>query len=296
MSCSGDENDEEDNELENLFFVRDTEDEEFVFEGMKLYLSASNLELIIEFSFRFCALSSFTSKLHVGLPTDFGGIETLNLGIRRTAFSIGMCVLHWFWMGFAAARIVVSLEMAKEVELTRDMMEYWREAYTNMTAEFLYLNKLAHKIVTLQVEEGYIWPTESLAHYDIKEDERKGLRVPSTHDAIVPLGGGKDSLVVLQMARDDGLSPLLVYVSDGLGEFERNWRLPAIVKAVDCDVVHVRHVFVDETFIRLCRSYLVPCGHPWAAVVLYDTLLVSLVICRLSFKKELLPIATDFVL
>lgn len=99
--------------------------------------------------------------------------------------------------------------------------------------------------------------------------------------------GGKDSLVVWHMARAGGERPLSVYVSDGPLEFALNWRLPAIVQAmrvaegrgddaadVDAAVVVVKHVFVDDNFRRLSRSYLEPCGHPWAAVVLFDALLV----------------------
>lgn len=85
------------------------------------------------------------------------------------------------------------------------------------------------------------------------------------------------------MARASGERPLSVYVSDGPLEFALNWRLPAIVEAMRvaeargedaAAVVVVKHVFVDEAFRRLSRSYLEPCGHPWAAVVLFDALLV----------------------
>lgn len=104
------------------------------------------------------------------------------------------------------------------------------------------------------------------------------------------LQGGKDSLVVWQLEKEAGERPLSVYVSDGMFEFTVNWRLPALVTAMQEDnvgdspsssnisiedhVILVKHVFVDENFKRLSRSYCEPCGHPWAAVVLFDTLIV----------------------
>lgn len=90
------------------------------------------------------------------------------------------------------------------------------------------------------------------------------------------------------MTRDKGERPLSVYVSDGMFEFSLNYRLPAIIdtmasltnnessKDANAAVIVVKHEFIDENFRRLSRSYLEPCGHPWAAVVLFDTLLVRI--------------------
>lgn len=101
------------------------------------------------------------------------------------------------------------------------------------------------------------------------------------------------------MARAAGERPLSVYVSDGPMEFALNWRLPAIVQAMRAAeargedataaedaavVVVVKHVFVDDNFRRLSRSYLEPCGHPWAAVVLFDALLVRLLLAFCDFS------------
>lgn len=65
-------------------------------------------------------------------------------------------------------------------------------------------------------------------------------------------------------------------------EFQENWRIPAIVKeATGCstitidDCAVVKHHFYDENFIKYSRSYLRPEGHPWAALVLFDALLVA---------------------
>ena len=38
----------------------------------------------------------------------------------------------------------------------------------------------------------------------------------------------------------------------------------------------VRHDFQNELLHRVKRSYLKPCAHPWAALVLFDSLLVSI--------------------
>lgn len=45
----------------------------------------------------------------------------------------------------------------------------------------------------------------------------------------------------------------------------------------------VTHVFKSSTFENNCRSYLKPSGHPWAALVLFDSVLVSKLRRRLLF-------------
>ena len=36
----------------------------------------------------------------------------------------------------------------------------------------------------------------------------------------------------------------------------------------------VKHVFTNPLFEQRARSYLKPCGHPWAALVMFDSVLV----------------------
>lgn len=51
-----------------------------------------------------------------------------------------------------------------------------------------------------------------------------------------PLIGGKDSLVAWHLARSQGLHPVLLYVADGMEEFENNWRLNEIVRTIGTDI------------------------------------------------------------
>jgi hypothetical protein len=47
----------------------------------------------------------------------------------------------------------------------------------------------------------------------------------------VPLGGGKDSIVVFEsiLQAQDGIEKAWMYVADGHGEYEDSWRLREIV-------------------------------------------------------------------
>eukprot|EP01034_Spumella_vulgaris_P022051 gene22051-28146_t len=86
--------------------------------------------------------------------------------------------------------------------------------------------------------------------------------------------GGKDSLVAWHLATQLGMLPHLMYVADGMHEYSDSWRLNAVVRETECPFQLVRHNFSDDNFRKHCRSYLEPCGHPWAALVLFDAVLV----------------------
>lgn len=107
--------------------------------------------------------------------------------------------------------------------------------------------------------------------------------------------GGKDSLVVWQMAASAGKQVHLFYASDGDEELLKNWRLHTIGSIAnnssknpynigqwcgdfefsDALTLYLAvHHFDYNCLVRIGRSSLTPCGHPWAALVLFDSVLV----------------------
>lgn len=102
--------------------------------------------------------------------------------------------------------------------------------------------------------------------------------------------GGKDSLVVWQQILSQGHIPILLYCCDTLYEYEANNRIQTLInltsKSHNSDsqkghnsdpsspVYIIRHDFKCDVFDKYVLSYLYPCGHPWAALVLFDSLLV----------------------
>jgi hypothetical protein len=98
--------------------------------------------------------------------------------------------------------------------------------------------------------------------------------------------GGKDSLVVWQMMQEAKEKVLLVYVADGLSEYESHRRLSKIVALTESPVQLVKHDFAYEEIEEHAKSYCIPCGHPWAALVMFDNVLVCLtILCFLSLAN-----------
>ena len=79
-----------------------------------------------------------------------------------------------------------------------------------------------------------------------------------TYTSSYPLTGGKDSLVAWHLARSQGLHPVLLYVADGMLEYENNWRLNEIVSTIGTDIHIGKYRTLDfefqvMTFVRYYR-------------------------------------------
>eukprot|EP01038_Epipyxis_sp_PR26KG_P009134 gene9134-12320_t len=195
-----------------------------------------------------------------------------SLIINRSIFNIGMCVLTWYWMGFGTKNIILSNNIIQKCELNQDMIDFWDIVFNNVLLEYLYVNNLTFHINIIPE-----LPFQSAE--DFAESSKVGIRIEkitsSPRKVIVPLGGGKDSLVVWHMIKQSCNNPVLVYVADGLFEYQNNWRLSSIVNLTQSEFALVRHDFYCPSFVKYARSYLKPCGHPWAALVLFDSVLVA---------------------
>eukprot|EP01031_Cornospumella_fuschlensis_P026776 gene26776-32354_t len=216
----------EDDTLENLFEELDPACETICFANIDVDVSIqTGVQVVFHFTYNYLDDDPlvFKSKLvieHIQLKLD---IEAY-----RVLFSIGMCVLPWIWMGFATRRIVISRAVAQLAELSDDMLVYWREVYAHILAEFVYVNRLEFDEVDLQFEP-YVKGTEE------RDIIVAGSLSPQVLDfsVLVPLGGGKDSLVVWRNAQPLGRT-LLVYVGDGLEEYGRSPHLERIVAQTGC--------------------------------------------------------------
>lgn len=85
--------------------------------------------------------------------------------------------------------------------------------------------------------------------------------------------GGKDSLVVWNELNSRYETHLL-HVADGLYEFEDNWRLQTVLKTTERPYTVLKHDFKYSEIAKYASSTLRREGHPWAALCLFDALLV----------------------
>lgn len=123
---------------------------------------------------------------------DWDGIPMEQL--QALAFQIGMTELVSYWKIACPKKVVV-----KTFALTESQKAFWKKLYYNGLGEFLYLNSIT-------VAETDLMDLESQGE---KPFAKAGL--PLEEKTLVPVGGGKDSVVTLECLRGEmPVIPLIV--------------------------------------------------------------------------------------
>ena len=130
---------------------------------------------------------------------DWEGIPMEQLEVL--AFQIGMTELVSYWKIACPKKVVV-----KPFALTETQKFFWKKLYYNGLGEFLYLNSIT-------VSEEELMEIEAPNHV-IPSDEGASVSNVIVHfeeKALVPIGGGKDSVVTLECLRKEmPVIPLIV--------------------------------------------------------------------------------------
>ena len=190
---------------------------------------------------------------------DWDGIPEGQL--QALAFQIGMTELVSYWKIACPKRVVV-----KPFALTESQKSFWKKLYYNGLGEFLYLNSITvsekdlMEIVTLPIDSK---PTHILPRNDM------GSCVQFEEKALVPVGGGKDSVVTLECLR--GQMPVIPLIVNPRGA-TLNCVKTAGYKEDEFIVINRT---LDPTMLQLnAEGYLN--GHtPFSALLAFISILVA---------------------
>ena len=122
--------------------------------------------------------------------------------LDRLVFDIGMIELISYWKCACPPMVKVSCGT-----LTEEQISFWKKLYWNGLGEFFYTNGIEETPETfMKVESG-----------ECKVDNTCGQMLPTAHyplltHYLVPIGGGKDSVVTLELLRRAGktIRPLIM--------------------------------------------------------------------------------------
>lgn len=245
-----------DNEIGGLFATVTVADLVFVFEDIIV-----DEQGVIHFHFSINS-TIFKSTLHLGNHQ-----EALNKEEHYPLlFPIGMCVLLWYWMGFGSKRIQISNQISSLLPDIHEILLFWTNFYNNIMLEYMYIN---HLDFTIEIFTEY-----RALPAPIRSSTSSASKLAFNQQVLVPIGGGKDSLVVWHLLEEQGLNTSLLYVADGPTEYEESWRIQQLLRQTARPFTVIKHMFHYESIEQYAVSYLKREGHPWAALVMFDALLV----------------------
>lgn len=138
--------------------------------------------IFLEYDFKIPGLTSFNPKIKILKKNmNFKSIDTVYA--KNMAFNIGMIELISYWKCCCSPKIIVKCGF-----LDNNQINFWKKIYFYGLGELFFTNNIKTDIESF-VNIEYL-KNDNEFNYKVIEDESDGY--------IVPIGGGKDSVVTLE--------------------------------------------------------------------------------------------------
>ena len=230
----------------------------FTFERQTVKRENGNLSLAFDFNLddRF----HFRPTLEIPARPFFHWDEIPEEQLQVLAFQIGMTELVSYWKIACPKKVVV-----KPFALTESQKAFWKKLYYNGLGEFLYLNGITVAEEELMRIESL--PIDSLQRTSQRRNDMGSIRLEEK--ALIPVGGGKDSVVTLECLRNE--MPVIPMIVNPRGA-----TLNCVKTAgyAEDDFIVINRT-LDPTMLKLnAEGYLN--GHtPFSALLAFISILVA---------------------
>jgi hypothetical protein len=216
------------------------------FEYQSYDFSEDETQYILQFNFNLANKYHFNPQTVIPKKSFIRLPENLEL-VHWMAFHIGMVELVSYWKCACPPKVIV-----RPFHLDERQIAWWKKLYFNGLGEFFYLNG-----IKTTVDEFMVLKSAS-SHYGRAADIE--LR-PLT---LVPIGGGKDSVVSLELLRQNqvNIMPLLVNPLDaGTGT--------AAVAGFGPDQSFILHRSIDPLLLQLNQKGFLNGHTPFSALLAF---------------------------
>ena len=231
----------------------------FIFESQMVKREGGTLSLA--FDFNLDDRYHFRPTLEIPARPFFDWESIPEDQLQALAFQNGMTELVSYWKIACPKRVVV-----KPFALTESQKAFWKKLYYNGLGEFLYLNSIS-------VSEADLMELESPLPMSFLRRTCEGMEsmgsVKFEERTLVPIGGGKDSVVTLECLRNE--MPVIPLIVNPRGA-TLNCVKTAGYKENEFIVINRT---LDPTMLKLnAEGYLN--GHtPFSALLAFITVLVA---------------------
>ena len=235
----------------------------FVFDDYKI-MQEDNDTIAITFYFEILGLKKFKPTIEISkLDIDFDKINTKTL--KAIAFNMGMIELISYWKVACPKRILI--ECGK---LTEEQIDWFKKIYYNGLGEFRYINHI-DKIPMdelFEIECNCRPEYANTTTFVETSLEYKG--------ALIPVGGGKDSCVTLELLKEHKKDNLCLVIGDKVPQIK------AIKKAgyKDEQIIHVKRS-MDKRLLELNEKGFLNGHTPFSASIAF----ISYFVAYLTGKK-----------
>ena len=165
----------------------------FRYENYSYYVDDN--AIYIEFSFDYSGKYKFKPHITIPLKGFYIKERLTPEHLDNIVFNIGMIELVSYWKAGCAPELIIEPH-----DLSIEQLSWWKKIYYNGLGEFFYVNGIKTSLDTFV----HIIPSG--------KEKPKPIHIHQDNSIIVPIGGGKDSIVSLELMKRAGMNttPLIM--------------------------------------------------------------------------------------
>lgn len=210
-------------------------------------------EYKISYEFEIVGLSKFNPTWTIPkLDTSVSEKHNKEL-LENMVFNLGMVELVSYWKITCAPHVTV-----KNIFLSQRQIEWWKKLYFYGLGEFFYKNE-----IKTDIEEFMTITTGDTKLSKIVTNEK-------FNGALVPIGGGKDSIVTLDVIKDD-FADNMCYVINPRGATEETAEVAGYGENKRCYVKRT----LDKNMLELNKQGYLNGHTPFSSIVAFSALIVA---------------------
>lgn len=224
--------------------------QEFHYVGFDYVLNDN--ELSIEFLFKIDNVVEFRPKMSF-VKSDlyhFGNLPAMV--IESLIFNIGMVELVSYWKSLVPKKIIIH-----GYRLNQTQLEFWRKLYFHGLGEFFYLNG-----ITPNYEQFIEFKC-------LGNNELESFHFEVSDDIIIPVGGGKDSVVTLELMKNFSANNLALIMNPRGASLNT-----AKIGGFDGRILEVKRT-IDKELLRLNEEGYLNGHTPFSALLAFTTVLAA---------------------
>ncbi|MBE6904613.1 MAG: hypothetical protein E7480_08420 [Ruminococcaceae bacterium] len=201
--------------------------------------------LSIDYLFEISGLCEFTPHWEIPCKSFKNSSE-----IEKLVFSLGMAELVSYWKITCSPLVTVEAGFVDS-----EMVKWWKKLYFHGLGEFFYVNKI-------DADPESFMQIESKGQKITVSSQKRSLE-----GALIPVGGGKDSAVSIELLKASGI-PLQCYIIN-----PRKATLDT-VRVSGLDSINVKRT-LDKNMLELNKQGFLNGHTPFSAIVAFSSVLTA---------------------
>ena len=219
----------------------------------KFEITENESEIILKFDFEIPNLAHFNPTTSI-LKKNFKFKDINSVYAKNMVFNIGMIELISYWKCACPENVII-----KCGKLNSDQIDFWKKLYFNGLGELFYRNKIKTDINSFMNIQS---TGDKDFHYEKIDDESFGY--------IVPIGGGKDSVVTLETLPLDRNSDLCLIINPK----PVTLKCASLAGFDDNHIIEIKRV-IDKNLIDLNSKGFINGHTPFSAMLAFTSYFVA---------------------